>query len=177
MSVVDEPSIAIQTFADLWSDIGEVPLDRILMDPPPGRATEADVLRHLESAYKRICELVDGVLIEKPMGVLESAVAIWVAYFIRRYLESNDLGVVLGTDGPLRLQLNLVRFPDVCFISWDRFPGRKLPKKAIADLAADLAIEILSKSNTPKEMNRKLQDYFDAGTKLVWYVDAKTRSA
>jgi Uma2 family endonuclease len=36
--------------------------------------------------------------------------------------------------------------------------------------APDLAVEVISPSNTPEEMKRKLQDYFDAGVRLVWYV-------
>ncbi len=69
-----------------------------------------------------------------------------------------------------------MRFPDVSFISWDKLPGRKLTKK-IADLAPDLAIEILSESNTKKEIERKLGDYFEAGTKLVWIIKPRTRTA
>ena len=70
-----------------------------------------------------------------------------------------------------------VRVPDVCFISWDRFPGRTLPAEPIPDLAPDLAIEVLSTSNTEGEMQRKLHDYFTAGVRLVWYIDPQTRSA
>ena len=70
-----------------------------------------------------------------------------------------------------------MRVPDVCFISWDRFPNRELPAEPIPDLAPDLAIEVLSASNTAGEMQRKLHDYFTAGVRLVWYIDPQTRSA
>ena len=40
----------------------------------------------------------------------------------------------------------------------------------------DLVVEVLSKSNTPKEMNRKLGEYFRAGVRLVWYVDPSKRT-
>jgi len=42
---------------------------------------------------------------------------------------------------------------------------------------SDLAVEVLSKSNTKAEMDRKLRDYFAAGVSLIWYIDPKTRSA
>ena len=42
--------------------------------------------------------------------------------------------------------------------------------------APDLAVEILSESNTPAEMERKLREYFAAGTRLVWYADPVARS-
>ena len=40
----------------------------------------------------------------------------------------------------------------------------------------DLVVEILSKGNTPKEMKRKLGEYFKAGVRLVWYVDPSKRT-
>jgi Uma2 family endonuclease len=43
-------------------------------------------------------------------------------------------------------------------------------------LYPDLAVEVLSKSNTEKEMKRKLREYFEAGTRLVWLVDPKART-
>ena len=72
---------------------------------------------------------------------------------------------------PIRLRA------DVSFIRWERFPDRKLPKAAIYDVAPDLAVEVLSESNTAAEMNRKLRDYFKAGTSMVWYIDPPTRTA
>ena len=43
-------------------------------------------------------------------------------------------------------------------------------------LVPDLAIEVLSEDNTPKEMSRKLDDDFDAGVRLVWFVDPRKRA-
>jgi Uma2 family endonuclease len=70
-----------------------------------------------------------------------------------------------------------MRYPDVSFISWDRFPNRKLPEAAVYEVAPDLAVEILSKGNTEGEMNLKLREYFEAGVRLVWYIDPPTRTA
>ncbi|MGH7127639.1 MAG: hypothetical protein ACREJB_04840 [Planctomycetaceae bacterium] len=58
------------TNADLVEHLGGVPLSRIRMVPPPGLATEADVLR-IVNEEDRLCELIDGVLVEKPMGYYE----------------------------------------------------------------------------------------------------------
>ena len=43
-------------------------------------------------------------------------------------------------------------------------------------MAPDLAVEVLSQSNTKREMQRKLQEYQDSGVRLVWFVDLETRS-
>ena len=47
----------------------------------------------------------------------------------------------------------------------------------IPDLYPDLAVEVLSESNTPEEMERKLREYFLAGVRLVWMIDPRKRAA
>ncbi len=111
------------------------------------------------------------------MGWYESNIVIVLGYFIQRYLESNNIGMLLGTDGTLEILSDLVRAADVSFIRWEQFPGGKLPKEPIPELVPDLAAEVLSKSNTPAEMKRKRREYFEAGVTLVWIIDPKTRTA
>jgi Uma2 family endonuclease len=69
-----------------------------------------------------------------------------------------------------------VRIPDVAFTSWDRMPGRKRPTKPIPELSPDLAVEILSPSNTYGEMQLKLADYFAANVQLLLIVDPELRT-
>jgi Uma2 family endonuclease len=162
------------TLADLHRALGDIPLERIRLHPPPGTATESDVIA-IRDREERLCELVDGVLVEKTMGWYESQLAVLLAHFLHRYLEKHDLGTVLGADGALKILPAQVRIPDVCFIRWDRLPPEPAGKP-IPDLAPDLAVEVLSESNTQREMDRKLQEYFSAGTRLVWYVDPPSQS-
>jgi Uma2 family endonuclease len=164
------------TAADLIAELGGIPLERIRMYPPPGMATEEDVVR-ADLREDRLCELVDGVLVEKTMGTYESLLAMEIAHLLKVFVDSHDLGVVLGADGMLRILPKQIRMPDVCFISWKRLGGRKVPSETVWGLAPDLAVEVLSKGNTEAEMQRKLRDYFSAGVRLVWYVDPATRSA
>ncbi len=65
----------------------------------------------------------------------------------------------------------------MCFISWQRFPKKSLENVPIPALIPDLAIEVLSKSNTKREMERKLMEYFQAGVRLVSYIDPRKRDA
>ena len=60
------------TIEQLRGHFGMIPAERILLDPPPGTATEEDVL-FMDDHHDRLCELVDGVLVEKIMGLPESA--------------------------------------------------------------------------------------------------------
>ena len=88
-------SPAIETLADLHERLGNVPLQRIRCHPAPGTATEADVLVY-PRGEKRLYELVDGVLVEKPMGYYESLLAAMLIRFLGSFLEAHDLGLVLG---------------------------------------------------------------------------------
>jgi len=132
---------------------------------------------HLRDKEGILCELVDGVLVEKTMGSYESALAVLVIRLIGRYLDEHDLGIVLGADGMLRLQPKRIRIPDVSFLRWERFRGRKRPKERVWRLVPDLAVEVLSENNTTQEIELKLDEYFAAGTSLAWIIDPERKSA
>jgi Uma2 family endonuclease len=165
----------LETLADLLERLGGVPPERIRLQPAPGTAREADVLA-CPHGEKRLCELVDGVLVEKPIGYYESLVAAILIRVLGNFLDQHDLGIVLGADATLRLVPGLVRLPDVSFVAWEQFPNRELPAEPIPDLVPDLAVEVLSEGNTAAEMNRKLREYFAAGVRLVWYADPDERT-
>ncbi|MEO8268512.1 MAG: Uma2 family endonuclease [Aureliella sp.] len=164
------------TLADLHRALGSIPSERILLQPPPGTATEADLVEATLRG-KKLCELEFGTLVEKAMGWYESLLAGLILSVIRNYLETHDLGQVLGADGTLKILPGIVKIPDVCFIGWSRFPEEKLPRTPIPALIPDLAVEVLSEGNTQHEMSTKLEKYFDAGVRLVWYVDSESRTA
>jgi Uma2 family endonuclease len=167
----------LETFADLLHQLGDVPLERIRLRPPPGTATEADVIAALDGPVKRICELVDGVLVEKPMASTESMLGGVIFRLMATFVEEEDLGVALPGDGPVKLWLGHVRVPDVTFIPWDRFPGGKLPKQKVWEVVPELVVEVLSEGNTKKEMERKRLDYFKAGIRELWMIQPKTETA
>ncbi|CAN5905207.1 Uma2 family endonuclease [soil metagenome] len=175
MSVTTAPPI-FETVAELLAHLGDIPPERVRLHPAPGTATEEDVIR-VEAKENRLCELVDGTLVEKAMGFLESLLTVELIVVLGGFVKQHNLGVVAGADGTIKLAPGLVRIPDISFISWDRLPDRKVPREPIPHLAIDLAVEVLSKSNTRKEMERKCLEYFEAGARLVWYIDPKTRTA
>jgi Uma2 family endonuclease len=164
-----------ENLQDLVERLGNIPLSRVLLDPPPGCATEADVIK-AERAQNKLCELVDGVLVEKGMGYGESLLAAAVIEALRRYVKPRKLGLVSAPDGMLRLYPGLIRIPDVSYASWERFPDRKVPKAPVPALVPDLVVEVLSESNTPAEMDRKRAEYFDAGVRMIWEVNLAPRT-
>lgn len=168
---------AFELLSELWESLGEVPLERIRLQPPPGTATEEDVIRVCESKFGRICELVDGTLVEKTVGFYESRVALTIARFLDEHAEKHDLGIVLGPDALVRVDPAQVRLPDVSFFSWKHFPGRRRPRGQILDQVPDLSVEVLSPRNTQREMERKRRENFLGGCQLVWEVDPVKKQA
>lgn len=152
--------------------MGGVPLSRIIFNPWPGTATEADLL-YMAEHEKRLCELIDGTLVEKPVGFWEGLIAANIIGLLAAYVNPRDLGAVFGADSTLRMRSGRIRLPDVSFVAKARLP-RDL--KPVPSLAPDLAVEVLSESNTAQEMNQKLIEYFQTGTRLAWIVDPATRS-
>lgn len=174
-ALLESPSLAAQTLADLLEQLGNVPPERVRIRPAPGTATEKDVLE-IEARENRLCELIDGVLVEKGMGFRESIIGVALSTCLRNFVEAGNLGLVTGADGMVRLFPGLVRIPDVAFVSWQRIPGRRVPSDPIPGLVPDLAVEVLSPSNTPAEMARKLREYFQAGVRVVWLIDLNVRA-
>jgi Uma2 family endonuclease len=166
-----------ETLADLLRRLGNIPAHRVRLHPPPGTATEADAIRNNESLFRTaICELVDGTLVEKPVGWEESAIAFLIGRFILDHIQPLGLGTVLGSDGMLRLVPGLMRAPDVSFIARGRLKRYKHGGERYPSIGADLAVEVVSKSNSKAEIARKLTEYFAAGTGLAWVVDPKTET-
>jgi Uma2 family endonuclease len=163
----------VRTVGDLLRRLGDVPADRVRFSPVPGTATVADLLRD----ENRRCELVDDTLVEKPMGVRESLIALFLAELIGPPVRRQNLGILTGADGTYELLSGLVRLPDLAFVSWDRLPGRRLPDEPVPNVVPDLAVEVLSANTTPAEIARKRGEYFRAGVRLVWEIDPRARTA
>jgi Uma2 family endonuclease len=159
--------------ADWLHELGDIPLQRIIFDPWPGTATEADLLLLVERD-KRLCELIDGTLVEKPVGLFESLIAVNLIVELGAYVKRMGLGVVFGPDGTFRLPSSgRIRLPDVSFVSQDRLPRAS---SAVPVLAPDLAVEVLSENNTRQEIDQKLRELFESGTRLVWVIDPPSRT-
>jgi len=159
--------------ADWLHDLGDIPLHRIVFDPWPGTATEADLLLLVERD-KRLCELIDGTLVQKPVGIFESLIAVNLILKLGTYVEQNGLGAVFGPDGTFRLPSSgRIRLSDVSFVSTDRLAQIRT---AVPVLAPDLAIEVLSEGNTTVEIDQKFTELFQSGTRLAWVIDPQPRT-
>ena len=158
-----------RTVADLLRDLGDVPAERVLMQPLPGTATEADTL--WAGDHDCLCELVAGTLVAKRSGCPGSVLSGLVVYFLMNHTRPNRLGPVSGPSGPYRMRSGNVRLPDVAFTARHRIP---VPVPQIADWCPDFCIEVIDPTNTPAELVMKRADLFESGCRRVWEIDPAT---
>lgn len=120
-------------------------------------------------------ELVEGYVIEMaPPRYINSIIAHKVGMYLGLHVEENDLGYVSGADGGFALSASDVRIPDVAFVAKERIQG-KIPN--LISGAPDLAVEVISPSETPASINEKTRLYFDTGAKVVWIIYPDDRFA
>jgi Uma2 family endonuclease len=122
-------------------------------------------------------QLVHGevVLVSAPARA-HSRIA-WVIFrALDGYVEPRGLGEVYGdgTGYELPPDNDTVRLPDVSFVRAGREPA-EVGLRGIPRMAPDLAVEVLSPSDTPREVREKRDDYLRGGTEVVWLVDPDAR--
>ncbi len=123
-----------------------------------------------ENADKRL-ELIEGVIrVMPPSSRKNTVVAIRIARFLGNHVDEHDLGYVTGADGGYELGPNTVPIPDVGFISKERAAGLA---GVTFPVAPDLAVEVISPSETVRMVLDKVRAYLLAGTQMVWAVDAE----
>ena len=144
--------------------------------PIPAPLTAEELLR-LNIPNKRT-ELVRGVLVvREPAGYSHGDLAARLLVAIGNHVDAHDLGRVFAAETAFTLARNpdTVRAPDVAFISAARLPDPA--PRGFAELAPDLAVEVLSPDDGPGEALAKVADWLNAGTRLVWVVDPIRASA
>jgi Uma2 family endonuclease len=121
-------------------------------------------------------ELVEGELIEmSPSSRYHSRDGLRIASQLLSFVEAHELGEAFGADAGFILRRNpdTVRAPDAAFVLKERLV--ELDDEGFLPLAPDLAVEVVSPSNTVNEMSRKVHEYLDAGTSIVWVVEPLRR--
>lgn len=142
------------------------------------RVTAQDLWRMGEGDVRR--ELVDGEVREMaPVGWSHGQVT---GRFYRRivdHVDQHGSGEVAVGDVGFVLSLptdpERVRAPDIGFVGRQRLPeGRR--RQGFFVGAPDLAVEVLSPSDDPVEVQQKVRDYLEAGTRLVWIAAPEART-
>ncbi len=126
--------------------------------------------RHFEALPQnmhRRFELLEGELIEMPSpSPLHQWIVAELLYWLKAFLRTNPLGYAFGDNLDYEPAEGVIVKPDASFVSYQRAPS--LPEAF--KIMPDLAVEVISPSNTEREMLRKVQLYFAHQTQVVWVV-------
>lgn len=123
-------------------------------------------------------ELIEGVLRERvPMGGRHGVIEVRILVPLSTWAEPRRLGTVFPSD----THSVILRNPDVTLISDVAFVrAERLPPEAIGEgfvpVPPDLAVEVVSPSDRPGEVQEKIEQYLAAGVPLVWRVDPHRRT-
>jgi Uncharacterized protein conserved in cyanobacteria len=149
-----------------------VPCAEPVLVPRHGRPwTEADLLALADD--ERHYELVRGdLLMMSPASPVQGRYAERLSRALGQYVEDHDLGEVYTAEPGFELAAEpekIVRAPDVAFVRKERIPPAD-QQAGFWPLAPDLAVEIISPSETAASVQAKVQDYLAASTQLIWLV-------
>jgi len=127
---------------------------------------------HKEGHY----ELVRGEVVEMaPPGGVHGGVASNISYSLQAYNRQHRLGrVVVETGFCLECRPDTVRGPDVAFVRNERVPPAGMPRGFFSG-PPDLAVEVVSPSDTAAELERKVHEYLNSGAQRVWVFYPDTR--
>jgi Uma2 family endonuclease len=137
-------------------------------------ATESDLLRTPDDGRKY--ELVDGEIRVSPGGAQHSQVCVLLVARLLGFAAERRLGHVFESSMGFRLPGGNVRSPDVSFVAAGRFPDDRAPVD-FANLAPDLAVEVVSPGDRPRHVLDKVGEYLEAGVRLVWVMHPQSRRA
>ena len=136
--------------------------------------SDLDLLRLPKDGRKY--ELVDGEVRVSPAGARHEEVCANLIAVLRDFVRRSKLGKVFGSNLCYVLPGGNKRAPDVSFVAAGRFPADKAPT-GFAELAPDLAVEVVSPEDRPRDVLDKVGEYVQAGVRLVWVIDPWKRGA
>lgn len=117
-------------------------------------------------------ELVGGEVIQMaPAGGEHGVVAMRIGARLLAFVEAGDLGLVCAAETGFLVARDpdTVRAPDAAFISKERLSGNRPPKK-FWPFAPDLAVEVVSPSETGEQLQERIQDWLFGGAQWVWVI-------
>ncbi|MBI3860914.1 MAG: Uma2 family endonuclease [Planctomycetia bacterium] len=138
--------------------------------------TAADLLRMPRGKFRY--ELVKGELhAMSPAGSAHGAVTQRLSTLLDQYVAGNGLGLVFGAETGFLVDRNpdTVRAPDIAFVRRDRISADG-PPDGYWQGAPDLAVEVASPGDTPREIEQKVSEWFDAGCHLVWVIRPRLKT-
>ena len=116
-------------------------------------------------------EVINGELIDMGnSGALHGYVCSLALAALAGYILPKKLGVILDSSTAFKMKNGNKRSPDIAFFAKERLQGIAVLPSGYLDGAPDLAVEVLSPGNTVEEIDDKLTEYFENGSRLVWVI-------
>jgi Uma2 family endonuclease len=138
----------------------------------------ADELLALPTGMGKRYELISGELrVMSPAGWRHGKVTARLTTLLGSFVADHDLGEVFGAETGFRLSRNpdTVRAPDFSYIAKGNLPEQE-PSEAFWPGAPDLAVEVISHDDRPREVEEKARAWLAAGCQVVWNVDPKSKT-
>jgi Uma2 family endonuclease len=86
--------------------------------------------------------------------------------------RSHNLGKVFDSSTGFILPDGAIRSPDASWVSQERWQAIASTKKgAFAKICPDFVVELRSESDRLSELQAKMREYIDHGTRLGWLID------
>ena len=121
-------------------------------------------------------ELVDGELVDMDGTPKHGRITMQIGHLIRGHVDLQRLPLDVGVTTGFVMGRHTMRFPDVHVTRWERMESHDDEAGGWPHFAPDVAIEVVSPSNTPSELRRKAAEYFANGTLAMWIADSGPRS-
>ena len=121
-------------------------------------------------------ELVDGELIDMDGAPRHGSITGEIYLLLRLHIGATGLPLTAGVATGFQMSPHTLRFPDVHVTTWARMAAYDEDAGGFPHFAPDVAIEVVSPSNTPTELSRKTAEYFANGARAVWIADPGPRT-
>lgn len=123
-------------------------------------------------------EIVNGELIKiANSGAKHGYLCSILMILLGSYVRLHKLGVMFDSSTAFKMKSGNKRSPDISFVAKEHLQGLEDLPDGLLEGAPDLAVEILSPSNTVEEIRQKLMEYFENGSRLVWVIDPRQKYA
>ncbi len=123
-------------------------------------------------------ELIRGELCETmPSGGRHGEVIMRAGFFLNGFIMPRRLGRLAGSDSGVLLERDpdTVREPDIAFISAERLP-LDIKVTDYYEVAPDLVVEVVSPSDSAREVMDKALMWLSYGTRMMWAANPESRS-
>jgi len=136
-----------------------------------GQITDEDLMRLPRDGRK--WEPVDERLQEVATSAKHDQIVIWLGRLIGPF--ADDHAILTASQAGFRMSDRNVRCPDFGFTRYDCFPIGEV-SDGFVEFAPDIAVEIISPSEEPADMARKVEEYFASGAQQIWHIFPETQT-